>query len=337
MYKQIKKIEDVLRSPSFVNDFMILNSRKIRNTIAFKDLKKLWATNEKDFSSIIIGNEILTANLKIYNLKAEVVYKHVEYFKYHIEFLERKNYLSIWKTIDEMKDKVFYHVFDIQKLIFIKEDIVSKMPKFFVNQYSFVCQNNEAEISLFNFITQNEIWQRDLSEYFNYHNNGKDISGQIKQVKKYNESIIVVSDGGIVSLSIHNGEIEWILKTYASTMEIVGHVGYVCTGLSLYKINLDNGEMSGYGWENNRLPDFEWSGKYFWPAGYEVVYNEGLLWYSVYISGHSFLLAINPHDGHYEWIHQVETTEKTDSPKFHENRMFLHDTGGVLHIYEKNK
>ena len=118
-------------------------------------------------------------------------------------------------------------------------------------------------------------------------------------------------------------------------MEIVGNIGYVCTSLSLYKINLDTGEESGYGWIHDRLPDFEYGDRSYWPAGHRVVYHNGFLWYLVYDAGDSFIIAINPETGDYEWIHKVDTYEKADEIQFYEDKMFVLDTGGYLHIYEK--
>ncbi|MFK8308386.1 hypothetical protein ACI76O_11850, partial [Capnocytophaga cynodegmi] len=72
-------------------------------------------------------------------------------------------------------------------------------------------------------------------------------------------------------------------------MEVIGNFGYVCTSLSLYRVNLDNGEMYDYDRKYSRLPDFEYEGKTYWAAGHNVVYNEGLLWYLVYDAGDSFV------------------------------------------------
>lgn len=157
----------------------------------------------------------------------------------------------------------------------------------------------------------------------------------ISEVKEYNGSIIVVTTAGVLRLSAEDGSVIWKADGYARTMEIVDNIGYVCTGLSLLRINLDTGEESGYGWENHRLPDFTYKGKNYWPIGHKVVFHDGLLWYSVYSSGDSFLIAINPQNGNYEWIHYVDTNEKTDAPQFDEDKMFLWDTGNILHVYEK--
>lgn len=174
------------------------------------------------------------------------------------------------------------------------------------------------------------VWQLDVTSLFP---DQEDVS--ISEIKEYQGSLIVLSSVATLRLSAEDGSIIWINNGYAHTLEIVGNIGYVCTGLSLLKINLDNGEESGYGWERHELPNFIYNEKNFWPIGHRVVYHEGLLWYSVYSSGHSFLLAINPENGNYEWIHHVDTYEKIDAPQFYEDKMFLRDTGNVLHIYEK--
>lgn len=175
-------------------------------------------------------------------------------------------------------------------------------------------------------------WQLDLDSLFP---NQEDIT--IKSVKEYQGSLIVATSVATLRLSAEDGSVIWINNGYVRTIEIVGNTGYICTGLSLLKINLDNGEESGYGWEQNRLPDFTYKGQEYYPAGHEVVYHDGLLWYSVCSSGESFLIAINPENGNYEWIHHVDTNDQTDAPQFYEDKMFLWDTGNMLHIYEKEK
>lgn len=181
------------------------------------------------------------------------------------------------------------------------------------------------------------IWQKEFTELLKYQYDGKEKTGEIKQVKLYKDSLIVVSDGGVIRLLLATGEIIWKNNAYARTMEIVGEIGYVCAGLSLYKVNLETGEIIRYGYNNNynRLPDIEYQGSSYWAIGHEVIYHEGLLWYAVFSSGESFVIAINPHDGKYEWIHHVDTYEKIESIQFYDNKMFLLDTGNDLHIYKK--
>ena len=155
----------------------------------------------------------------------------------------------------------------------------------------------------------------------------------IYEIYSYRDTFIIIAGIGIVCISQKDGHLLWRLNKGAFTMEIVGNLGYVCTGLSLYWVNLDTGEKHGYGRKYDRLPDFEYNGETHWPSGHRVVYHKGLLWYRVYSSGESFILAIDPETGEYKWIHKVETYEKVMDIKFYDDKMFLLDSGNTLFIY----
>ena len=157
----------------------------------------------------------------------------------------------------------------------------------------------------------------------------------IYEIYSYRDTFIIIAGIGIVCISQKDGHLLWRLNKGAFTMEIVGNLGYVCTGLSLYWVNLDTGEKHGYGRKYDRLPDFEYNGETHWPSGHRVVYHKGLLWYRVYSSGESFILAIDPETGEYKWIHKVETYEKVMDIKFYDDKMFVTDTGYNLFIYEE--
>lgn len=232
-------------------------------------------------------------------------------------------------------DKDNFLRFDMKKGEVIKMPSKEKLTGLMKVLGMYIIHYKSTRICIYNKTDFSLLWQKDLSKKMRYEHEGKVVQGEIKQVKQYKNSLIVVSDGGIIRLALDTGDILWNIKSYTRTMEIVDETGYCCSGLSLWKLNLESGENSDYGWEYNRLPDIEWQGRTYWPIGHEVIYHEGLLWYAVYASGHSFLVAINPHDGHYEWVHHVDTNEKIESPRFHNNNMFLLDTGGTLHIYKK--
>ena len=180
------------------------------------------------------------------------------------------------------------------------------------------------------------LWQKNIRDIFNEEDRENN-QLQIQEIYAYKNTFIIVTTFGTVCLKQVDGSLIWKTDSYARTMEIVGNIGYVCTSLSLYKINLDTGEESGYGWIHDRLPDFEYGDRSYWPAGHRVVYHNGFLWYLVYDAGDSFIIAINPETGDYEWIHKVDTYEKADEIQFYEDKMFVSDTGGYLHIYEKEE
>ncbi|MEB3005997.1 hypothetical protein VJJ03_11450, partial [Capnocytophaga sp. G2] len=149
------------------------------------------------------------------------------------------------------------------------------------------------------------------------------------------DTFIIIARVGIVCLSQKDGSLIWKCNYYARTMEIVGHYGYVCTSLSFYRVDLDTGESYDYDREYAALPDFKYNGKNYLPAGHRVVYHKGLLWYRVYSSGDSFIIAIDPETANYQWIHKVDTYEKVNDIKFHDDKMFVTDTGYNLFIYEE--
>ncbi len=214
----------------------------------------------------------------------------------------------------------------------IKKTIIG-YPKLGTDDY--IITNNNIYIYVYLKTDFSLLWQKEMRDFFNNEEDSKNNQLQIQEIYAYKDTFIVVTTFGTVCLKQVDGSLIWKTDSYARTMEIVGNIGYVCTSLSLYKINLDTGEESGYGWIHDRLPDFEYGDRSYWPAGHRVVYHNGFLWYLVYDAGDSFIIAINPETGDYEWIHKVDTYEKADEIQFYENKMFVSDTGGYLHIYEK--
>ena len=300
----------------------------------------IWESNEKD-----IWNYYVHGNYILFNLyDDDEIFDDTYLYNRLTKELIFNEKLQLYCILNQecYKDNILYDVknnevilFDLSKGKIIKEVVAKTSGRVsFISDYHIV-KNDNSYIYIYSKSDFSLLWQKDLSNFLKYDSEGKEQQGQIKQVKQYKDSLIVVSDGGVLRLALETGEIIWKAEGYTRTMEIVGNMGYCCSSLSLWKLDLETGQESGYGWEHHRLPDIEWNGRTYWPGGHEVIYHGGLLWYSVFISGHSFLLAINPHDGHYEWVHHVETNEKTGSPKFHGDKMFLLDTGNTLHIYEK--
>ena len=196
---------------------------------------------------------------------------------------------------------------------------------------SFLVTNSNIYIYVYKKNDFSLLWQQNIQDFFP---GEEELS--ILEIYSYKDTFIIIARVGIVCLSQKDGSLIWKCDHYARTMEIVGNLGYVCTGLSLYWVNLDTGEKYGYGRKYDRLPDFEYNGETYWPAGYRVVYHKGLLWYEVFISGYAFILGIDPETGEYKWIHKVETYERVMDIKFYDDKMFLLDSGNTLFIYEED-
>ena len=189
------------------------------------------------------------------------------------------------------------------------------------NTYTYIYVKNDFSL----------LWQQNIQDFFP----GKE-ELSILEIYSYKDTFIIIARVGIVCLSQKDGSLIWKCDHYARTMEIVGHYGYVCTSLSFYRVDLDNGEKYGYGRKYDRLPDFEYNGENHWPSGHRVVYHKGLLWYDVHTSKHPFIIAIDPETGNYQWIHEITSSNRyIENIKFYDNKMFVTDTGYNLFIYEE--
>ena len=195
---------------------------------------------------------------------------------------------------------------------------------------SFLVTNSNIYIYVYKKNDFSLLWQQNIQDFFP---GEEDLS--ILEIYSYKDTFIIIARVGIVCLSQKDGSLIWKCDHYARTMEIVGHYGYVCTSLSFYRVDLDTGESYDYDREYAGLPDFKYNEKNYLPAGHRVVYHKGLLWYSVYSSGDSFIIAIDPETANYQWIHKVETYEKVMDIKFYDDKMFVTDTGYNLFIYEE--
>ena len=88
------------------------------------------------------------------------------------------------------------------------------------------------------------LWQKEMRDFFNNEEDSKNNQLQIQEIYAYKDTFIVVTTFGTVCLKQVDGSLIWKTDSYARTMEIVGNIGYVCTSLYFYKINLYTGEES---------------------------------------------------------------------------------------------
>lgn len=244
-------------------------------------------------------------------------------------YIKNNKYAVIRKFIEEFE--VEFYLLEIEKFKILQKIKFEGEIALLTELGVVISYTNDT---LYKYSDFSLLWQKDLNDYFL---KDTETEVEVKEVYLYENSLIVVTKAGVVRLNIETGELIWKTNYYACTMEIVGQFGYVCTGLSLYRINLEDGETYNYGREYAQLPDFEYEGKTYWAAGNRVVYHEGLLWYLAYDSGDSFVIAINLENAEYQWIHKIDTYEKVDKIQFYQDKMFVSDSGGNLFIYEEMK
>jgi len=332
MYKKISSLQKTNGLYLLDNKlYTFLNNKELLGEFSLQG-EMLWSVESFpiyyryhiDSNRIIFYEDREEENLVILDRKTkEVIYKN----KIKLNITDDKCYIDniLYSFID---DRLI--VYDLEKFSIIenREDTVEgiifiPINKFIVSRYS---------TSIYIYIKNNLslLWQQDIQDFFP---GEEELS--ILEIYSYKDTFIIIARVGIVCLSQKNGSLIWKCDYYARTMEIVGHYGYVCTSLSFYRVDLDNGEKYGYGRKYDRLPDFEYNGENHWPSGHRVVYHKGLLWYIVYSSGESFIIAIDPETANYQWIHKVETYEKVMDIKFYDDKMFVTDTGYNLFIYEE--
>ena len=337
MYKQVKRINDIGRY--IYIDGLIYGIKEEEGKRYFQELslkgEVLWQSEESNVYSYHVNQEVIIFNLKT----AEETAEDILIYDRKTKKLIAKTKIKLFLYIDEcFEGNILYNidddnviVFDILegKVLLEKNTSIKGITAFLTDEYIVNYSNTYTYIYVKNDFSL--LWQQDIQDFFP---GEEELS--ILEIYSYKDTFIIIARVGIVCLSQKDGSLIWKCDHYARTMEIVGHYGYVCTSLSFYRVDLDNGEKYGYGRKYDRLPDFEYNGENHWPSGHRVVYHKGLLWYDVHTSKHPFIIAIDPETGNYQWIHEITSSNRyIENIKFYDNRMFVTDTDNNLFIYEE--
>ena len=335
MYRQIEKWENIF-SYFYIDGKIYV---KTEENCILKELsltgEVLWESEETEVRYYYVNNDVIIFNLESledkYTYDRTFIYdrrRKTLIFRGEIEL--NISYIFFNKNILNSNTNENIIVFDI-----LKGKILNKIDKPTIGvtllmTEEYVVKKYDPYIYIYVKSDYSLVRQQDIQDFFP---GEEDLS--ILEIYSYKDTFIIIARVGIVCLSQKDGSLIWKCNYYARTMEIVGHYGYVCTSLSFYRVDLDTGESYDYDREYAALPDFKYNEKNYLPAGHRVVYHKGLLWYSVYSSGDSFIIAIDPETANYQWIHKVETYEKVMDIKFYDDKMFVTDTGYNLFIYEE--
>ena len=341
MYRQVKKFKDI--GGYFYVEGLIYDIKEGENEDKgkryFQELslkgEVLWQSEESNVYSYHVNQEVIIFNLKT----AEETAEDILIYDRKTKKLIAKTKIKLFLYIDEcFEGNILYNidddnviVFDILegKVLSEKNTSIKGITAFLTDEYIVNYSNTYTCIYVKNDFSL--LWQQNIQDFFP---DKEELC--IYEIYSYKDTFIIIAGIGIVCLSQKDGHLLWRLNKGAFTMEIVGNLGYVCTGLSLYWVNLDTGEKHGYGRKYDRLPDFEYNGKNHWPSGHRVVYHKGLLWYDVHTSKHPFIIAIDPETGNYQWIHEITSSNRyIENIKFYDDKMFVTDTDNNLFIYEE--
>ena len=335
MYRQIEKWENIF-SYFYIDGKIYV---KTEENCILKELsltgEVLWESKETEVRYYYVNNDVIIFNLESledkYTYDRTFIYdrrRKTLIFRGEIEL--NISYIFFNKNILNSNTNENIIVFDI-----LKGEILKKIDKPTIGvtllvTEKYVVKKYNPYIYIYVKSDYSLLRQQNIQDFFP---GEEDLS--ILEIYSYKDTFIIIARVGIVCLSQKDGSLIWKCDHYALTMEIVGHYGYVCTSLSFYRVDLDTGEFYNYNRKYSRLPDFEYNGENHWPSGHRVVYHKGLLWYRVYSSGDSFIVAIDPDTANYQWIHKVDTYEKVNDIKFYDDKMFVTDTGYNLFIYEE--
>ena len=335
MYRQIEKWENIF-SYFYIDGKIYV---KTEENCILKELsltgEVLWEAEETEVRYYYVNNDVIIFNLESledkYTYDRTFIYdrrKKTLIFRGEIEL--NISYIFFNKNILNSNTNENIIVFDILKGKILKKIDKPTIGVTLLMTEEYVVKKYDPYIYIYVKSDYSLVRQQDIQDFFP---GEEDLS--ILEIYSYKDTFIIIARVGIVCLSQKDGSLIWKCDHYALTMEIVGHYGYVCTSLSFYRVDLDTGEFYNYNRKYSRLPDFEYNGENHWPSGHRVVYHKGLLWYRVYSSGESFIIAIDPETANYQWIHKVETYEKVMDIKFYDDKMFVTDTGYNLFIYEE--
>ena len=331
MYRQIEKFKDI--GGYFYVEGLIYDIKEGENEDKgkryFQELslkgEVLWQSEESNVYSYHVNQEVIIFNLKT----AEETAEDILIYDRKTKKLIAKTKIKLFLYIDEcFEGNILYNILE-GKVLSEKNTSIKGITAFLTDEYIVNYSNTYTYIYVKNDFSL--LWQQNIQDFFP---GEEELS--ILEIYSYKDTFIIIARVGIVCLSQKDGSLIWKCDYYARTMEIVGHYGYVCTSLSFYRVDLDNGEKYGYGRKYDRLPDFEYNGENHWPSGHRVVYHKGLLWYDVHTSKHPFIIAIDPETGNYQWIHEITSSNQyIENIKFYDNRMFVTDTDYNLFIYEE--
>lgn len=337
MYININKIENVSPYNIYcIDDNLCLIDKKNKNlfSVDINDIEVLWKTNEKNYSFSIVSKYIVTNNLLIYDLNGKKVYEDKELVDwYDLELSDNKNNLVIYKTINEEKEIALYHLFDVNKLVFRYKNIIIPSPKEIINPDLFICEKNNV-IFLFDVKEKNILWQKDISKLTHYTewDDGHE-EGNIRQVYAYEDSIIVITQVFILRIDTQTGNIIYSLRLPTGLMSlfIIGDKGYGCYGYHYMEIDLGKGELLNY----LRIENAIYKGQEYDATMNKATFHNGYVFHGLRLEGGMYAVgAINVATGKREWL-DLLSVNMVGKIQFHQDKMFISDTGGNLFIYEK--
>ena len=271
---------------------------------------------------------------KIYNLNTKK------------EFVVDTYFYGLNKLPQYIKSSIYYHIFDFvpnnQFLYNLNTNQIIPLSigeikgSFGINNDTHIVTVKEGWIYSYSKIDFSLLWQKDIGEMTQYRwLFGTIERGNIRDIHEYKgDSVVVLTDIFIVRLNINTGDILYLqrLPRGLISISIIDNKAYGCYASCYMEVDLDNGEVINY----IEMDKLEYQGeKYDAEMGLNRLYA-GYLYHGMRLEGGVFAIgAINIETGIREWANVLGAHSVLEI-QFHQNRMYIADSGRNLYIYEKS-
>ncbi|GIZ14680.1 hypothetical protein [Capnocytophaga catalasegens] len=178
------------------------------------------------------------------------------------------------------------------------------------------------------------LWQKDLSKITSYTEwDGTEEKGEIREIYSYNDTLIVLTQVFILRINLQTGDIIYSLRLPAGlmTLSIERNKAYGCYGYHYMEIDLEKGELINF----VRIENALLNGQEYNAIMNKASYKDGFVFHGLRLEGSQYAVgAINTQTGNREWISPL-SVNMVEKIEFHNDKMFISDTGGNLFIYER--
>jgi len=246
-------------------------------------------------------------------------------------FAINKNEL-LCKKVDYEKENVDYYIFS-----FIDKDYnkikrsLEGAPAVFVDDEYLI---NRSQEFIYCYKNYNQIWQLDISDLCAYDvGNGLE-KAELSNLYSDEEFVYLLAGLSILKVSIQSGEIIWHTKLNTAQSRGLIQDGYLYTTSNAYinKIDCQTGQILYQEGFDYITIDHE---KTLGPIKELAWYGDSI--WTIMDSNPSALIEINPTDGSYKSVVPLKVlgiTKDCQMPRFHDDKMYLLDFDGTLHIFE---
>lgn len=342
MFKYLRFIENINRYDASDKLIYLTNGKKDERTIFYNGESLL--SNVVDFVRKLKGELVFyTWDLKVYKKdNSELKILLNEYGLYDEKYDDETIIVSKKESIDNYIKSLYN--FKTEK--FIRD--IKNIPK--IIKYSFEITTSGNIIRKFSLLTNSNDWEIDLGgrKYL-------DVFGEEKDVKivkllgiESGQLIVFMNSNELISIDIDTGSIRWETKDFIKN-NLPAYKDNRMTASIFYYCVLENGKL--YQLDGNIYYSLDLKTQeveILWEDKTEneyitckrKTYTEDYVYFTGSRGGRfsSYLLgAFNRKTLQMDWVHQPEgiVNPLTNAPQYVDGKLYILDSGGILHIYER--